>query len=52
LEKEPQSFAGDAILRVIEVNTGGFCLHAFAALRVLCEKLTEVQVADLFIVGF
>ena len=37
LEKQLQRFAGDAILGVIEVNTGGFCPHALAALRVVRE---------------
>jgi hypothetical protein len=52
VEQEPQRLFGDAVLRIIEVDAGGFGLHPLATLRVVGEQLAQVPVADHAMMGF
>ena len=47
LEEQLEGLVGDAVLRVIEEEAGGFEGKARAALRVLVEELTERGLRDL-----
>ena len=47
LEEQPDCFAGDSVLRVVEVETQGLQREAFAALGILREELPKMQTADL-----
>ena len=49
LTQKPQRLVGDAVLGVVEIQAGGFHRHALAALRVVGEKLSQVQAADLLV---
>jgi len=51
LQQEPHGFVGDAVLGVVEVHADRLGRQALAALRVVGEELTEVQAADLLVVG-
>ena len=47
LPQKTQGFVRDPVLRVVEIQAGKFSRHALAALRVVCEKGSQVQAADL-----
>ena len=40
--EEANGLAGDAVLRIVEIETDGLHGEAFAALRILGEELPEV----------
>ena len=42
LKQQSRRFAGDSVLRVVEVETHGLQREALAALRILREELPEV----------
>ena len=42
LEQQPKRFMGDAVLGIVEINSGSFCSHLLAAPRVLGKELAQV----------
>ncbi len=50
-QQQRERLVGDAVLRVVEVETGGLGSEALAALRILGEERAEVERADLLVVG-
>ncbi len=50
-EEKAESLAGDAVLGVIEEEARGFSGHAFAALRIVSKKGTQVRTGKLAGVG-
>ena len=52
LKQKFQSFIGDAILRIIEVNPGHFGCHALAAVGIIREKLPQMKLTELLIMSF
>jgi hypothetical protein len=52
LKEELESFVGDAILRVVEVETHGLQGQALAAFRVIGKELSKMGLPHLLIVGF
>ena len=52
LQEELEGFVGDAVLRVIQVEAHRLGRHALAALGIVREELSEMQLADIFMVGF
>jgi hypothetical protein len=51
LEKELKRLAGDAILRVIEIDADGFGREASATITVIREQVPQMQCARLLTVG-
>ena len=52
LQKEPERFVGDAVLRVVEVDAGGLNGHPLPALGIVREKLPKMQGPDFLVMGF
>ena len=52
LQQERERFAGDAMLRIIEIDADGLDGHSLAARSVVSEEFSEMQLADLRVVGF
>ena len=48
LQEELEGFIRDAILRIIQIEANGLCGHALAALGVIRKELSEMEVADIF----
>jgi hypothetical protein len=44
--EQSDRFIGDAVLRVVEVNTGGFGAQARAPARIFGEELPQMQITD------
>src|SRR5262245_49111538 len=51
LQEQFESFVSDAVLGVIQVEPHGLCCHALAALRVIGKQFSEMQVADILMMG-
>ena len=51
LQQQLEAFAGDAILRVVEVDPDGLGRHPLAALGIVGEQLPEMEVPGLPIIG-
>ena len=47
LQEQLEGFVGDAILRVIEVDAHGLGRHPLAAMGIIREQLSKVQIPDL-----
>ena len=52
LQEQPDGFAGDPVLGVVQVQPGGLRGEALAAAGVGGEQVPQVPVADLVVVGF
>ena len=48
-DEELERVIGDPVLRVIQEQPDGFDRHSLAALRVIGEKFSEMQLADFFV---
>src|SRR5262249_24645764 len=49
-QKELEGFVGEAILRIIQVETCRLSRHALSACRIICEELAQMQAAHLLVV--
>ena len=47
LEEQLQRFVGDAVFRIIQIESGGLQGHSFAAFWICGEEITKVQIAGL-----
>jgi hypothetical protein len=52
LQEELEGFVGDAVLRVIQVEARRLGRHVLAALGVIGKELSEMERADIFLMGF
>jgi hypothetical protein len=52
LDKEPERFVRDAILRIIEVNAYGFHSETLTAVGIVREQITKVQSLEMLEVCF
>ena len=51
IDEEAEGLAGDAVFRIIEVDPRCLGGHLFAAPRIIREQLSQMQIADLVIMG-
>ena len=51
LDEQPQRLVGDAVLRVVEVDAGGFRGQAFAAPGIVREELPQMHAVDRRVMG-
>src|SRR5215472_3020590 len=49
--KQVECFGGNPIFGIVEVNPRGFHAHALGALRVACEEVAKVKIADSLVVA-
>ena len=49
LQQQPHGLVGDAVLRIVEVQSGALCRQAFATARIIGEELPQVHVLDLLV---
>ena len=52
IEQQPEGLCGNAVFRVIEVDPGSLGGHVLAALRIVREEFSQVQIADLVVMAF
>jgi hypothetical protein len=52
LQEELESFIRDAILRIIQVEAHRLGRHALAAIGVIRKEFSEMELADILMMGF
>jgi hypothetical protein len=51
LQEELEGFICDAILRIVQIEANSLRCHALAAIGVICKELSEMEFADILMVG-